>query len=102
MKDFFKQGGWMVILTIVIICVLATICITTNTRDKYTNDYFSSPTYVEIQKVYDKETGVYYYITSTGDIEVAVDIYGRPLIVDGGDGTAAEDPIRGKNPYAAQ
>ena len=68
----------------------------------YENKYFNAKTYVKVQKVFDMQTGVYYYITSTGDIAVAVDVYGRPLIVDGGDGTADFDLIRGENPYATQ
>lgn len=65
------------------------------------SEYFSTQTYVKVQKVFDKKTGVYYYITSSGDITPAIDVYGRPLIVDGGDGTK-DDVIRGDNLYNAQ
>ena len=104
MKDY---GKILSIICITIIALVFIVCCTItslnqNSNKFYTNEYFSNDIPCQVVKVFDKETGVYYYITSAGDIEVAVDVYGRPLIVDGGNGTAPFDMIRGENPYAAQ
>lgn len=101
MKDYSRPlifATW--IFGIIILCIFIANCILYN-QPLFNSEHFSAPTYVEVQKVFDVDTGVYYYITSTGDIEVAVDIYGRPLIVDGGDGTAV-DPMRKAIPDATQ
>ena len=104
MKNLIKLNKWHVALIAVGILLIVELILILYiyVPRQYQNEYFSIPTPVEVQKVFDVETGVYYYITSTGDIEVAVDIYGRPLIVDGSDGTAAVDPMRGANPMKEQ
>lgn len=104
MKDCGKTLYIICITIILLIFIICCTIVSLNQKSNtlHSNEYFSNDIPCQVVKVFDKETGVYYYITSAGDIEVAVDVYGRPLIVDGGNGTAPFDMVRGANPYAAQ